>query len=327
MRLLLAALLLGVSASALAETPVERHGQLSVRGNQVVDKNGEPVLLRGMSLFWSQWQGKYYNEPAVRWLRDDWNVNVVRAAMAVHAGGYTTNRNAERKKVEAVIDAAIENGIYVVVDWHAHEPEPKLAAEFFEAIARKYGDKPNLIYETYNEPLPKHGWKDVLKPYHQTVISRIRAVDPDNLVVAGTRSWSQDVDEAAADPLPFTNVAYTLHFYAGTHKQGLRDKAATAMKRGAALFVTEYGTTEATGDGPVDRAETQRWWDFMEKHKISYLNWSVADKRETSAVLMPGASPTGGWPSSMVTPSGKFVRDRLRKMNPNAGAAATASAR
>lgn len=327
MRLLLAALLLGVSAPALAETPVERHGQLSVRGNKVVDKNGQPVMLRGMSLFWSQWQGKYYNEPAVRWLRDDWNVNVVRAALAVHSGGYATNPAAERKKVEAVIEAAIKNGIYVVVDWHAHEPEPKLAADFFESIARKYGKTPNLIYETYNEPLPKHGWKDVLKPYHYTVISRIRAVDPDNLIVAGTRSWSQDVDEAAADPLPFTNVAYTLHFYAGTHKQGLRDKAAMAMKRGAALFVTEYGTTEATGDGPVDVAETRRWWDFMEQHKISYLNWSVADKRESSAVLRPGASPTGGWKDDMVTPSGKFVREQLRKMNPKAAAAGAVSAR
>lgn len=315
MRLVIAALLLGVSAPVLAETPVERHGQLSVRGNKVVDKNGQPVMLRGMSLFWSQWIGKYYNEPAVRWLRDDWNVNVVRAALAVHSGGYTTNPAAERAKVETVIDAAIKNGIYVVVDWHAHEAEPKLAADFFESIARKYGNTPNIIYETYNEPLPQHGWKDLLKPYHQTVISRIRAADPDNLIVAGTRSWSQDVDEAAADPLPFTNVAYTLHFYAGTHKQGLRDKAETAMKRGAALFVTEYGTTEATGDGPVDRAETQRWWDFMEKHKISYLNWSVADKRETSAVLQPGASPTGGWKDEMITPSGKFVREQLRKMN------------
>jgi endoglucanase len=323
MRTIFAALMLSVSAPALAETPVERHGQLSVRGNQVVDKNGRAVMLRGMSLFWSQWMGQFYNEPAVRWLRDDWNVNVVRAALAVHSGGYMTNPAAERRKVEAVIDAAIRNGIYVVVDWHAHDPEPEAAAKFFESIARKYGDQPNIIYETYNEPLPKHGWKKVLKPYHERVIGSIRAVDPDNLVVAGTRSWSQDVDEAAADPLPFTNVAYTLHFYAGTHRQGLRDKALTAMKRGAALFVTEYGTTEATGDGPVDTAETRRWWDFMEKHKISYLNWSIADKRETSAVLTPGASPTGGWKDEAITPSGKFVREHLRQMNRPAAATAT----
>lgn len=322
MRLLLAALLLGVSAPAIGETPVERHGQLSVRGNQIVDKSGQPVVLRGMSLFWSQWQGQYYNEPAVRWLRDDWNVNVVRAAMGVHSGGYLTNPKAEQAKVEAVIDAAIKNGIYVIVDWHAHDPAPKEAADFFERIARKYGDKANLIYETYNEPLPKHGWKEVLKPYHQTVIGRIRKFDPDNLVVAGTRSWSQDVDEAAADPLPFTNVAYVLHFYAGTHKQDLRDKAQKALDLGAALFVTEWGTTDANGNGNVDMEETRRWWDFMEQRKISYLNWSIADKDESSAALLPGAAANGGWADSMISPSGKFVRQQIRTMNAPAAAPA-----
>ena len=322
MRLIVAALLLSASPPALAETPVERHGQLSVRGNQVVDKNGQPVVLRGMSLFWSQWQGKYYNAKAIRWLCDDWNVNVVRAAMAVDMGGYLANRAAEQRKVETVIDAAIANGIYVIVDWHAHDPHPREAADFFEHIARKYGRSPNLIYETYNEPLPKYGWKDVVKPYHQVVIGRIRAIDPDNLVVAGTGSWSQDVDEAAADPLRFKNLAYTMHFYAGTHRQELRDKTAAALKRGAAIFVTEYGTTEATGDGPVDVDESRRWWDFLEKNKISYLNWSIADKNETSAALLPGAPPQGGWTDAQISKSGKLVRDQIRTMNAGAVPAA-----
>ncbi|MFL6734497.1 MAG: glycoside hydrolase family 5 protein [Sphingomicrobium sp.] len=328
MRIIAALALLCAASQVGAQTPVERYGQLSVRGNQVVDKNGQPVVLRGMSLFWSQWQGQYYTDKSIRWLRDDWNVNVVRAAMGVDAGGYLTNPVAEQRKVEAVIDSAIRNGIYVIVDWHAHDPHPKEAAAFFADIARKYGNQPNVIYETYNEPLPKHGWKQVLKPYHQTVISSIRAVDPDNLVIAGTRSWSQDVDEAAADPLPFTNLAYTMHFYAGTHRQDLRNKTAAAMKRGAAIFVTEYGSTEATGDGPVDVAETRIWWDFLEKNKISYLNWSIADKRESSAALLPGASPRGGWSENQVSTSGKLVREQLRKMNPPAapaGAAKTAS--
>lgn len=310
-----AALVLAVAAPALADTPVERHGALRVEGNRIIDKNGEPVMLRGMSLFWSQWQGKYYTPEVVRWLRDDWNANVVRAAVAVHQGGYMENPAAELRKLETVIDAAIANGMYVVVDWHAHEAEPKAAADFFGKVARKYGHHPNVIYETYNEPLPKHGWADVLKPYHQQVISSIRAADPDNLVVAGTRSWSQDVDEAAADPLKFNNVAYVLHFYAGTHKQGLRDKAQKALDRGAALFVSEYGTTDANGDGKVDAAETRRWWDFMEKNKISYLAWSIADKRESSAALLPGASPKGGWRDSRISESGQLIRAQLRAKN------------
>lgn len=230
---------LGLAGVVHAQTPVERHGQLRVEGSRIVDQHGEPVILRGMSLFWSQWMPQYYNADAVRWLRDDWRATVVRAAIAVPAGGYLENPEAETARAEAVIEAAIEAGLYVLVDWHAHEPEPEAAARFFAHIAARYGKHPNVIYETWNEPLDRHGWAAVVKPYHLAVIPHIRAHDPDNLIVAGTPTWSQDVDIAAADPLADANLAYTLHFYAGTHRQELRDKASRAMALGAALFVTE----------------------------------------------------------------------------------------
>ena len=316
LRFLAGLFLLLIAAPAAAQTAVERHGQLRVEGNRIVDKDGRPVVLRGMSLFWSQWSPQFYNEDAIGWLKDDWNVNVVRAAIAVPQGGYLEHPRRETKKAEAAIEAAIKHGLYVIVDWHAHEPEPEAAAEFFTHIARKYGHHPNLLYEIWNEPLPAHDWATVIKPYHAALITRIRALDPDALILAGTQSWSQDVDKAAADPLPFDNVAYVLHFYAATHGQPLRDKAEAALAKGAALFVSEWGTTEATGDGRIDVEETRRWWDFMEKHRLSYLNWSIHVKKESSAALEPGASPRGGWPERMIKPSGRLVRDRLRAMNP-----------
>lgn len=317
-RLLLAALALFTLAATAtqAETPVERHGQLRVEGGRIVDQHGAPVTLRGMSLFWSQWAPRFYNAETVDWLADDWQVTVVRAAIAVPSGGYLEHPERETAKAEAVIEAAIAAGIYVIVDWHAHEPEPEAAARFFAHIAAKYGDRPNVIYETWNEPLNTHGWAEVVKPFHLAVIPRIRAVDPDNLIVAGTPTWSQDVDIAAADPLPFSNLAYTLHFYAGSHRQELRDKAERAMDLGAVLFVTEWGTTPASGDGPMDLAETRLWWEFMEAHGLSHLNWSITDKAEGSAALKPGASGRGGWGEGQLTPSGRLLRDRLREMNP-----------
>ena len=109
--------------------------------------------------------------------------------MAVEHGGYLTNPEAEAAKVEAVIEAATKLGLYVIVDWHAHQPHPKEAADYFGKLAAKYGDRPNLIYETYNEPLQHHGWAEVVRPYHMQVAAAIRAVDPDNLIVAGT-NWT-----------------------------------------------------------------------------------------------------------------------------------------
>ncbi|MEJ0060152.1 MAG: glycoside hydrolase family 5 protein [Terricaulis sp.] len=307
------------AAPALAQapegSPVAVHGQLSVRGNQIVDQNGAPVTLRGMSLFWSQWMPQYYNADAVRWLRDDWNVSVVRAAIAVPAGGYLQNPERETAKAEAVIDAAIALGIYVIVDWHAHDPAPEAAARFFDHIAERYGNTPNVIYETWNEPLPRYNWATDIKPYHEALIPHIRAHDPDNIIIAGTGSWSQDVEIAAADPLAFSNVGYALHFYAGTHRQSLRDKAQRALDLGAALMVTEWGTAESNGDGPLDQAEIQRWWDFMEANHISYANWSIADKSESTAALRPGAEGNGGWPDDMISPSGLLVRAHIRGLN------------
>ncbi len=204
---------------------VEQHGQLSVKGNRIVDKNGKPVILRGMSLYWSQWKGQFYNANAIKWLRDDWHCTIVRAAMAVGSKGYMTNPDREKAKVKAVVQAAIDLGIYVIIDWHDDHANrnTKLAQEFFEEMAQTYGRYPNVIYELWNEPLDKDDWSTVVKPYHEAVIPKIRAHDPNNLIICGTPTWSQDVDKASRDPIKFANVAYTLHFYSITPKKSLRD--------------------------------------------------------------------------------------------------------
>ncbi|MEO9133232.1 MAG: glycoside hydrolase family 5 protein [Sphingomonas sp.] len=308
---LAAALAAAPAIAAPVSSVVAMHGRLGVAGNRVIDAHGQPVSLHGVSLFWSQWMPAFYNPRATDWIARDWHATAVRAAIAAANGGYTSEPAIETKRAETVIDAAIAAGIYVVVDWHAHDPLPDEAARFFTHIAHKYRGVPNLIYETWNEPDRKYGWSEVIKPYHLKVIAAIRAEDPGAFVVAGTRSWDQDVDEAAADPINLPNVAYGLHFYAATHKQAYRDKADLALKRGAALFVTEYGTTAANGDAPVDVAETRIWWAWCDARGISYLNWSISDKDEASAALRPGATPTGGWPASMLTASGTLVRDQL----------------
>ncbi|KQN82953.1 hypothetical protein ASE90_09340 [Sphingomonas sp. Leaf67] len=315
---LLVALLVGQGAWASplppSGSPVAVHGRLAVKGNRVVDGRGEPYAVQGMSLFWSQWQPRYYDAATIDWLVRDWHITAVRAAIGAQSGGYDKQPDIETRRAETVIDAAIARGIYVVVDWHAHQPRADDAVTFFTHITRKYRGVPNLIYEPYNEPLPEHGWAKVLKPYHIRVIGAIRAIDPEAFVVAGTRSWSQDVDEAAADPLPFANVAYTLHFYAATHKAELRAKADLAMRRGIALFVTEYGTTAANGDAPIDAAETRIWWEWCARNGVSYLNWSVANKDEASAILKPGTQAVAGWLAGDLTGSGKLVRGHLRTL-------------
>ncbi len=270
-----------------------------------------------MSLYWSQWVPKYWNYNTIKWLRDDWKITVIRAAMAVDVGGYATNPAAEQAKMFTVIDAAISLGIYVVVDFHVHEANlyQSQAQTFFRAVAQKYGNSPNILYEPWNEPLDV-SWANVIKPYHESIITTIRQYDPDNIIICGTGFYSQRVDEAAANRINRTNIAYTLHYYANTHKAGLRSTAQTALNNGVPLFVTEYGTTDATGKGTVNEAESKTWWAFLDQNKVSHANWSVADIPEASAALEANASVDGGWTLAQIKQSGEIVRTELRAKNP-----------
>jgi endoglucanase len=290
------------------------HGKLSVSGNRIVDVHGKPVQLRGMSFGWSNWWGQYWTAPTVSWLVDDWKVQIVRAAMGIEPqGAYLTSPTTEHDKVVTVADEAIKRGIYVIIDWHEENADQHVSqsSAFFTEMATRYGGQPNVIYEIFNEPNGKT-WAQI-KAYAVQIVAAIRAKDPDNLIIVGTPNWSQKVDEAAKDPVPGTNIAYTLHFYAATHKQWLRDLATGAMNAGIALFVTEWGVCEASGTGTLDSAETDVWLSYMDQNQLSWANWDIADKAgETCSALMPNSSTTGQWPASSLTAAGKLVRGKLR---------------
>lgn len=315
------AMLAMLAGLAGAATPVETHGNLSVKGNKVVGEDGNPANLRGMSLFWSQWAPEYWNRDAMGWLASDWKASVVRAPMAVDNGGYLTSPALQMKRVDSVVQAAIDDGIYVIVDWHDHDANLHVAQAktFFETMAAKYGNTPNVIWEIWNEPNDKNGsgaggydtWEDI-KWYANQVIPAIRAHSR-NVIVVGTSSWSQGVHEAAAAPIAESNIAYTLHFYAASHGQWLRDRALGAMNSGIAIFVTEWGTCEASGDGALSFDESSKWLGMMDDQGISWANWSIVAKDETCAALRGTPSERGGWGAGDLSTSGAWVRAELRK--------------
>lgn len=303
--------LLYLGLQAANATPVAQHGLLKIADGHLCSAAGQPVQLRGMSLFWSQWAGQWYTPETVDQLVDGWGCTLVRAAVGVEMGGFLTHPAAERAKLKAVVDAAIAKGVYVLIDWHDHHAERHLdqAKDFFAEVATTYRDVPNVLYEIYNEPMGVT-WPTI-KRYAESVVGAIRGAGARNVVVIGTPNWSQDVEKAAADPLRGDNLAYALHFYAGTHKQGLRDKALKALKLGLPLVVTEFGTCDASGNGGFNPAETDKWLSFVDEHKLSWCNWSLFDKNETASALKPGTSPRGPWSAEHLTPSGQYVVQRL----------------
>jgi endoglucanase len=314
-RLLLMVCIAHLAISVVAQT-VSKHGKLNVSGTQLTDAGGQPLVLRGMSYGWHCLWPRFYNAGSVKWLKKDWNINVIRAALGVELGDSSYLRRPEwsKQKIKAVVDAAIKEDLYVIIDWHSHNINLKEAKAFFAEMAETYGKYPHVIYEIFNEP-DEETWDEV-KKYSTEIINVIREKDPDNIILVGSPHWDQDIHVVADDPLKgFSNIMYTLHFYAATHKQGLRDRGNYALSKGIPIFISESAGMTASGDGELDQAEWQKWIDWAEENKISWITWSVSDKNETCSVLLPSASSKGKWKDRDLKESGIRTRELLKKYN------------
>lgn len=298
-------------------TPVEEHGQLHVADGLLVGEDGLPASLQGQALGWDNWWPQYHNADVVSWLREDWCIDVVRPAMGIEPeGAYLDDPAASTARMVAVVEAAIESGVYVIIDWHAHDLHQAEAVAFFGEMAEAYGDYPNVIYEVFNEPETEETWAQV-KSYAEAVIAAIRVHDPDNVVIVGTPEWDQRIDVVAPDPITTdANVVYAVHFYAATHGQWLRTRVEDAIAAGVPIFVSESGGSEADGMGDNDYEEWSAWFSFLDENEIGWINWAISDKAgETVSMLRPGASATGGWTEGDLTPTGVHVRSVLRGYN------------
>lgn len=312
-KIILAATIFSIVGLPLKAQPVSIHGQLHVDGIQLKDKNNNAVVLHGMSFGWHNYWPRFYNAGAVKWLYKDWGCSVVRAAMGVEPdSGYINKPEWSKEKIKAVADAAIHEGIYVIIDWHSHHIRLNEAKQFFTEMAAAYGKYPNIIYEIFNEPV-HDTWKEV-KDYSIEIIKTIRAIDKDNIILVGNPHWDQDINLVADDPITgFKNIMYTMHFYAATHKQELRDRCDYALNKNIPIFISESAGMEASGDGAIDYAEWNRWITWAEAKKISWLTWSVADKNETCSVLFPSAKSNGEWKEKDLKESGIKTRALIRK--------------
>lgn len=314
--LLLATSICFVSCNSKENTPqtiVEKNGKLSVKGTSLVNEKGEPVLFKGVSYGWHNAHPRFYNAGSVATFAHEWKCDMVRASVGIELKeSYIDNPEAGIKCATAVIDAAIANGIYVILDWHSHTIRLSEAKEFFHFMATKYKGVPNIIYEIFNEPVDD-SWEAV-KAYSIEVIRTIRAIEPDNIILVGTPHWDQDIHLAADDPITgFENLMYTLHFYAATHKAELIERGNYALSKGLPLFVSECAAMEASGDGPIDYESWNTWTNWMTQNSISWAMWSVSDKDETCSMIEPTASSEGPWKENELREWGNLARTTLTK--------------
>ena len=321
---------------AYADTPVGRHGKLSVQKVDgyaapiMVDQNGVPTQLRGASTHGMHWFPQYVNQNAFQTLRDDWGINMVRLVCYprdVGSVGYLTGGDSTKQQLDTLIqngvDYATKLGMYALVDWHVHAYNPneylKEAKIFFTKYATMYKDHDNVLYEICNEPTDTNWYsgngKD-LYTYCSEVIETIRAIDPDAIIICGTNTWSQDVDQVAAKPmkaLGYENIMYTCHFYSATHQENLMKKVRQATKDGTPIFVTEFGICSADGNGSYNPESADRWIALLDELNISFACWSYSNCNEKSAYFKSSCSNAGGdWTADDLTTTGKWLINTCR---------------
>ena len=328
----LGAFALGVFSTAYADITPLRTGPVSQYGQLMAGKNaqnegriygscaaystsGNEVQVKGMSLFWSneQTQNRYWRNDVITGEVDKQGIQIVRAAMAVDlqrfgSGHYFMNGMTEyyQDLLDEAVQAAIENDIYVIIDYHSHIAAENVnrAKEFFKIQAKKWGAYDNVIFEIFNEPLCRPGfgaWADIsgkmcneyggmitwseIKAYAEEVIPIIRRYS-DNLIVVGTPEWSARPGDVVGDAIDDPNVAYTLHFYAGYTDDGNTSgyntgNADFAISKGLSVFVTEWGTIGYDGAGtigdPVNHSDAQNvsWQTWMNANQLSSANWNL----------------------------------------------------
>lgn len=294
-------------------------GPLRVNGAYLVDESGVPVQLRGVSTHGLSWYPEYVNRELFCQLHDDWNANVIRLAMySDDYNGYCSGGNQETLKqlVKDGINYATEAGMYVIVDWHIlpdgnPHTHKEAAKQFFEEISQEFAGADNVLYELCNEPNGGTTWQDI-KSYAEEIIPIIRSNDEDAVIIVGTPTWSQEIDKAAADPITgYNNIMYSLHFYADTHGEWLRDRMRKAVNDGLPVFVTEFGTCDASGNTGLNIGESDKWIQAMDECGVSYVAWNLSNKAETSAIFKPECGKVHGFAEEDLTENGKWIFEML----------------
>lgn len=293
---------MAISASRLG--PVSTYGELKANGSKLSgscpDYADKAVQVKGMSLFWSSAADSatvFYNESAINLMVKEMNIEVLRFAMGVKndfdkGRGYLTGgEDLQKAMLKNVVNAAIDNDIYVIIDWHIESGDgyTSSANSFFEYAAKEFGSYNNVIFEVWNEPKDGASMSSVAS-HANTIISTIRKYS-DNLVLVGSPEWSSHPEQCAAANViqdSKNNYGCTLHFYAATHQvgdYGYNSRAAEALSNNVPVFATEWGTVSADGNGGANQGESEKWINWMNQNKISWANWSASAVNEGSAAF------------------------------------------
>lgn len=296
---------------------VSGNGWLKVDGTNVKNEKGEILQLVGVSSHALQWYGSLLTKQNIKILKEDWGVNALRLAVYTQVNDKLVYEEELNGRIMEIIDFAIEEDIYVILDWHVlEEKNPNKysyeAQQFFDIFSKKYANTPNLIYEICNEP---NGgtveWNKDVKPYAEKIIETIRENSEKSLIIVGTPGWCKDFTQVRENLLEDKNVLYAYHLYSGAEETKISDLEAL-INDGIPVFVSEWGITDNTGTGEIYIENANKWVEALNKNNIGWIMWSFSHKDEATAIL-DYTYYDGEQLDGYLTPTGKYTKEIIMK--------------
>ncbi len=322
------AYILAGSKGSNADIYAKNNGRLHVTGSKLMNSKNQEFRLMGATVGNAKLNnGIGYSKEALRTLKD-WGANVVRFFIdgkSTWNGMYSFINNEDKfmNYYFKAIDNAIENDLYVIVNWspQASSTDPLYvnAKDALTRVAHKYPNNPHILYEIWNEPTNKNRWNDI-KEYSNKIIPDIRSISPDSIILVGTPKYDSDIDVVIGETLNYKNIMYTHHTYSESVNLSTLEKVRKVLNAGIPVFETEWGFTDVSKEETsVIDAQTNAYYRFLNKYNLSNTMFCFAKNDEAGSSKF-AITKWNMWddklPESILKENGLLMKKFLAKTNP-----------
>ncbi len=295
----------GKDNSTGPETPsVSGPARLHTSGRWILDDQENKVMLRGVNIASMEWTSRGENmlqslEVAVT----DWGCNLLRIPLSQdrwfgHAPEQNDGGKAYRRLVDALVDAAAEEKVYLLLELHwnnagewgkyigQHKMPDVNSQTFLEELGKTYAGHPSVWIGLYNEPhdVSWDIWRDggeisyrwdgadhnltFQAIGHQQLYDAVkRAGASDNIIVISGLNWGYDLSGLLQGyAIDGENIVYDTHPYPWKDNY---DENFVQPAREYPVLVGEWGGRAEDGhqNYGIQMAYTLR------KHKLCWTAW------------------------------------------------------
>jgi len=284
--------------------------RLHTQGTKVLDANGKPVWLYGVNIASLEWRndGDHVEESVNRAITE-WKVNLIRLPLAQDRWfGKMTNPTNSAADYRAIVDKLVEvcaaSRVYIDLELHwsdcglwvneggrlgQHVMPDRHSLDFWNDVATRYKNHPNVIFGVYNEPhdVPWNVWRDggmitdvpaqqnrdqTRTPYEavgmQTLCEAVRSTGAKNLVTVSGLDWGYDLSGVMqGHAIQGRNIVYETHPYANKTNW---DKCFGAVSEKYPVYVGEWGFS---GNRTNNLEYARNLMDFVRQHNLHWTAW------------------------------------------------------